>query len=161
MRRFAVLVVFCLAVGGCSAGKHEVAKAPSKAPAQVSAVAKKATSKGGRATAPPVRMFAGVQSALGTLVQFCRGAACTEHGATVRRLPVAPGSVVTFAVDSAPDQAVLDVSGAGGKRVSLATATLMAYQGRLAPGAHRLTLQLRWGTTSATWVFDVGVKQPA
>jgi hypothetical protein len=99
-------------------------------------------------------MFAGVQSALGVVASYCARTPCPSRPASTRRLTVAAGSIVTFAVQPAPDRAALAVDGT---RVSLATGTLLAYQGRLPSGWHRLTLQLTWGATSGTWVWDVAV----
>ena len=67
-------------------------------------------------------------------------------------------SVVTFAVDPPPKGAVLDVGGSGARRVVLSPGTLMALQGALAPGVHRLTLTLKWADAEGIWLFEVQIK---
>jgi hypothetical protein len=155
-RRAPFVLIACFALASCTAKAGPPRAAGAGRPA--AAASKKPSAVAPKSSAPEVRMFAGVASEVGTLVQFCKAKTCSVHPALTARLPIVEGSIVTFAVDAAPDLAVLDVSGTGARRVSLAAATLMAFQGRLAPGSHRLTLQLRWGSSSGTWVYDVSVR---
>src|SRR5687767_9883306 len=153
IQRAVAVAAMIVVLAACSSdGSHRVASSP-----QAAAAAAKPAPKS-RASAPPVRLFAGVQSSLGALTQFCRGTKCETVAAGPKRLTIADRSIVTFAVDAKPDLAVLDVSGTGARRVSLAAGTLMPFNGGLAPGQHRLSLQLRWGTSLGTWIFDVVVK---
>ena len=66
--------------------------------------------------------------------------------------------MVSFAVDPSPQGAILDIGGAGARRVVLTPGSLMALQEPLALGVHRLTLTLKWPGAEGTWLFEVQVK---
>jgi len=157
MARRPALLAFCavLAVASASCSGTPAAAKRQASPRPATHVAGKVT-RPGPAAAPAVRMFAGVQSAVGAVSQYCTRP-CGIRAVSPPRLVVVAGSIVTFAVQPAPDQAVLTITGSGTTRVALAPGTLLAYQGRLAGGSHRLTLQLRWGGTSGIWLWDVTV----
>jgi len=158
MARRSAVLAFCAALAVASAscsGTRVAAKHPAS-PQPATRVAGKVT-RPGPAAAPAVRMFAGVQSAVGAVSVYCTRTPCGTRAVSPPRVGVAAGSIVTFAVQPAPDQAVLAITGSGSARVALASGTLLAYQGRLGGGPHRLTLQLRWGGTSGVWLWDVTV----
>jgi hypothetical protein len=100
-------------------------------------------------------MFAGTASIIGTPLRYCAGGSCVSRAASAPRLTVPAGSLVTFAVGRAPQSALVEVGGAGGGHFALGPATLMALDERLAPGAHVLTLTLRWADGEGTWAFRV------
>jgi hypothetical protein len=155
------LIAILVSLGGVACtGSGTQTSTGAKASALATPAVKQQAQVRSRSSAPHVRMFAGVQSALGALQQFCRGKKCDQPNTPPSRIAIAEGAVMTFAVDSAPDLAVLDVGGTGARRLSLPTGTLMPVPHRLAPGAHRLVLQLRWGTSVGTWAFDVVVRKP-
>ena len=151
---FAVGIVVVLLAASCSATRVAARHlaSPTPKPRQAANASGQAPS-----SAPAVRLFAGVQSAVGAVSQYCSRQPCGTRAVSPPRVGIAAGSIVTFAVQPAPDQAVLTLTGSGASRVALATGTLLAYQGRLDGGAHRVTLQLRWGQVSGTWLWDVTV----
>jgi hypothetical protein len=148
------VVALAIVAGACSSPRVAAKRSTGTRPTAHAAGTVAAQAPPG---APTVRMFAGVQSTVGVVAQYCSRPPCAASPVSTRRLELAAGSIVTFAVQPAPDQAVLSVDGTGGTRVALATGTLLAYQGRLGPGWHRLALQLRWGRSTGVWIWDVSV----
>lgn len=110
---------------------------------------------------PPARLFAGTDSAAGTITVYCERERCMRDEGPPPRFLVAPQSgFVTFALHRAPLEARLEIatsSRAEPAIVPLNPGTLMAYGIDLGPGRYLLTLVARWQDAEARWLFRLRV----
>jgi hypothetical protein len=98
----------------------------------------------------------------GVLERFCRDGACTtnELARPERILPADETRLLSFAVARRPSAAEIEIarwSGRVVRRARLRPATLMAVEPRLEPGRYLVTLNARWDSLEAAWVFGISV----
>jgi len=98
----------------------------------------------------------------GVLERFCRDGECTlnELARPERILAADETRVLSFVVARRPSAAEIAIARWNGKlvrRARLRPSTLMAIEPRLDPGRYVVTLNARWESLEAAWVFGIEV----